>query len=98
MLMGLNLRKYYIVIMLGPYGMMADLIQALGRAGRREESGGRGQSLLYCCWNKTDLCRNTSAKVIEFCNTIGCLNTFVHKHFMGEDITFGGQWCCNNCS
>ena len=94
--MGVNLSKFRIAIMLGPYEAMADILQALGRTGRREE-GGRALSILYNCWNKTDLSRNTSNSVIDFCHTKKCLKSFSHKFFTGEDNIFGGYWCCSNC-
>ena len=96
LLMGVNLSKFRIAIMLGPYEAMADILQALGRTGRREE-GGRALSILYNCWNKTDLSRNTSNSVIDFCHTKKCLKSFSHKFFTGEDNIFGGYWCCSNC-
>ena len=96
LLMGVNLSKFYQVIMLGPYGMMADLTQALGRAGRREE-GGRGLSILYNCWNNIDISQHVSDDVKEFCKTKLCLKSFMHKYYTNEDLCFGGDWCCNNC-
>ena len=97
LLMGVNLSKFRICIMLGPYEMMADICQAMGRTGRREE-GGRAMSVLYNCYNKTDLSRNTSTDVIKFCEFKHCLKSYTHKYFTNEIEQFGGEWCCSNCN
>lgn len=96
-LMGVNLPTFRKVIMLGPYTFLSDLSQAVGRTGRREE-GGRARSILYNCYNNTDLAFHTSNDVINFCKTDGCLKAFQHKYFTNEDKVFGGEWCCNKCS
>ena len=96
-LMGVNLPKFRKVIMLGPYSKLSDITQAVGRTGRREE-GGRAQSILYNCWNNKDLYRNTSDDVVSFCKSKECLKSVLHEHFTNHYKTFGGKWCCNNCS
>lgn len=96
MLMGLNIPKVRRVIMLGPFGMMGDHLQALGRAGRRED-GGRAQSIYYNCWNKTDLVHHVSDSVRQFCETDQCLKVFCDRHFGWEGNIHGGAWCCSNC-
>ena len=90
LLIGVNLSKFHITIKKGPYE------RALGRIGRREE-GGQALSILYNCWNKTNLGRNTSSCMIDFCLARDCLKTFSPKFFTGEDRTFGGDWCCSTC-
>lgn len=97
LLMGVNIPGLKTAIMLGPFSMMADLQQALGRVGRRE-LGGRGLSVLYNCWNLTDLSRNTSPEVVQYCKTNDCLKQYTHEHFTNEKKTFGGSWCCSNCT
>ena len=97
LLMGVNLSKFRICIMLGPYEMMADICQAMGRTGRREE-GGRAMSVLYNCYNKTDLSRNSSPDVIKFCEFKQCLKLYTHEYFTNEVKQFGGEWCCSNCN
>ena len=96
MLMGLNIPKVRRVIMLGPFSMMGDHLQALGRAGRREP-GGRSQSIYYNCWNKTDLVHNVSESVKQFCQTKQCLKVFCDIHYGWEGNVYGGEWCCSNC-
>ena len=97
MLMGLNIPKVRIVVMIGPLTMMGDLLQAAGRAGRREE-GGRAKCVFYNCYSKVDLLHHVSPAVVEFCNLKTCLKKFCNEHFGWPSSPCGGEWCCSNCN
>ena len=97
MLMGINIPKVRLVVMMGPLSMLADLLQALGRAGRREE-GGRARCVLYNCYNNIDLVHHVSAPVAEFCKSVECLTKFCNSYFGWPDAPSGGEWCCSLCN
>lgn len=97
MLMGLNIPQIRIVVMLGPLSMLADLLQALGRASRREEEG-RARCVLYTLYNNRDLVHHVSPCVVDFCKSVSCLKKFCNNHFGWPDAPSGGDWCCSVCN
>ena len=97
MLMGLNIPRVRIVVMLGPLSMLADLLQALGRASRREEEG-RAKCVLYTCYNNRDLVHHVSPSVVDFCKSVSCLKQFCNNYFGWPGAPSGGDWCCSLCN
>ena len=100
MLFGLNIKDISIIIMFSPFNSLNSILQAGGRAGRRQASGERKKCVIYTLYNGTDLRKNSNVEssVREFCQERGCLKEkmssyFAHHEFTREDIL----WCCSSC-
>ena len=100
MLFGLNIKNISIVILFSPFNSLNSIIQAGGRAGRRQGNGKRNKSVIYTLYNGTDLRSNTPMEnsVREFCKETSCLKSKMNDYFSLSPITPQAEsWCCNSC-
>ena len=101
MLFGLNIKDVSIVMLLAPFFSLNSLIQAGGRAGRRQGNGKRRRSVIYTLYNGTDLKSNSPMEnsVRDFCMTESCLKKKMSSYFSDSPLMTKSQsWCCSFCS
>ena len=101
MLFGLNLKDVSMVILLSPFHSLNSILQAGGRAGRRQGNGRRTKSVIYTLYNGTDLRPNTPIEksVREFCTSTSCLKQKMNFYFSNSSsIPRSDTWCCSVCS
>ena len=106
MLLGQDIPEIKIVIMVRPPDKIHGIVQAMGRAGRRDKAtpGMRASSLFYMLYNSQDIGRNMkemSVEVKNLCqNKDECLMTLLRQTFVGE-YNLGvhlSDHCCGNCN
>ena len=101
MLFGLDIKDVSIVILFSPFHTLNSIIQAGGRAGRRQGDGKRKKSVVYTLFNGTDLRKNTPMEtaVRDFCNESQCLKKKMNSQFSSAPIPQQDEsWCCSSCS
>ena len=101
MLFGLNIKDVSIVMLLSPFFSLNSIIQAGGRAGRRQGDGKRKKSVIYTLYNGTDIKVNSPMErgVSEFCATKSCLKQKMSSYFTCSQMNPQNQsWCCSSCS
>ena len=101
MLFGLDIKDVSIVILLSPFNSLNSIIQAGGRAGRRQGNGKRSRSVVYTLFNGTDVRKNTPMEksVKEFCTSPTCLKEKMNFHFSTFSVfARAPSWCCSFCS
>ena len=101
MLFGLNIKDVSMVIMFSPFNSLNSILQAGGRAGRRQGNTKRKKCVIYTLYNNTDIRTNAPMEqsVQQFCREKSCLKDKMNNHFSShtrttQDIT----WCCSSCS
>ena len=93
---GANLPKARRVIVAGPPSLLHEVVQYMGRVGRREEGGVR-RGVCILLWNNTDLARpEISEPVRSFCRSQKCLKSEIATYF-GTKYTNSSDWCCSVC-
>ena len=93
---GANLPKARRVIVAGPPSLLHEVVQYMGRVGRREEGGVR-RGVCILLWNNTDLARpEISEPVRAFCRSQKCLKSEIAEYF-GTKYTSSSDWCCSVC-
>ena len=100
MLFGLNIRDISIVILFSPFTSLNSILQAGGRAGRRQKNGKRKKTVVYTLYNGTDVRKNSpmQSSVRDFCTSKSCLKEKMNSHFSSLSITQQSRdWCCNLC-
>jgi len=104
MLLGRDIPDVKIVVMVRPPDKIHGIVQAMGRAGRRNKStpGMRSTSLFYMLYNSQDLGGNMkemTAEVRNLCQTKDCLVKVLRETFVGHyqrELPVSG-YCCGNC-
>ena len=100
MLFGLNIKDVSIVILFSPFNSLNSIIQAGGRAGRRQGDGRRRTSVIYTLYNGTDLRTNSPMdnSVRIFCKETACLKKNMGGYFSLSPIAEQSKfWCCSSC-
>jgi len=105
MLLGRDIPDIKIVIMVRPPNKMHGIVQAMGRAGRRDKAapGVRSSSLFYLLFNSQDLggnIREMSEDVRQFCRSKECYVKILRQIFVGQyqPDRKSNENCCGNCS
>ena len=82
--------------MAGPPSLLYEVVQYMGRVGRREEGGVR-RGVCVLLWNNSDLARSEiSDPVRAFCRSQKCLKSEIAQYF-GTKYTSMSDWCCSVC-
>ena len=101
MLCGLDIKDIDIVILFSPFNSLNSIIQAGGRAGRRQGNGRRHKSVIYTLYNGTDLKSNSPMEgaVRDYCRATMCLKKKMNSYFSSNSIPpQSSNWCCSSCS
>ena len=104
MLLGGDLRDIDMILMVQPPNMPHAVMQAIGRSGRKLQSGRRRRSLTYVLFNSQDLGGNVTdmtEEVRKLCLTQGvCRKKIMREIFLGDysvPLTEGQVNCCDVC-
>ena len=100
MLFGLDIKDVCVVILLSPFYSLNSILQAGGRAGRRQGNNKRKKSVIYNLYNGTDIRLNSPMEqtVREFCSTTSCLKQEMNSNFSSLPLLAQSDgWCCSSC-
>jgi len=105
MLLGRDIPGVKIVIMVRPPDMIHSVVQAMGRAGRRDQTapGMRAVSIFYLLFNSQDIGSNMkgmSEEVRRLCVGKECSIKLLRGEFFGEnrsEVKKNNVRCCGNC-
>ena len=101
MLFGLDIKDVSIVILFSPFFSLNSILQAGGRAGRRQGNGKRRKSVIYNLYNGTDIKINSPMEkaVRDFCTSSSCLKREMNSYFSSLPLMDQSEsWCCSLCS
>ena len=102
MQMGLDLPSVVFIILLRPPTHLEDILQSVGRGGRKQPDGKTSQVILITLFNMEDISDNISGmtpEVRQFCLESGCLRKFLNGAFGGRDLgPVDPAMCCGPCS